>query len=149
MKEFFCGGRRKVGFIALVMALACAGGWIRSFAVHDELTFRSDSHVTQHFISSQSRLAWVRMTIDNDMSYVETLYFATPAKEDCRWMETTQWNWRLVGFGVGRNISEGFPLHQDIWAVHYSSVTVPLTLLAAYLILWKPRKPPTASQSHA
>jgi hypothetical protein len=121
MHTFFHGWRRKAGVVALVMALALMGGWIRSYALLDDVSFSTPWR--SHCIVSASGklswvagyeehwpLAWVTVSRIDDDGGLEALYFGEPSIFDSRWI------------------------------VSYWIPTIPLTLLSAYLILWKPRK---------
>ena len=57
MCHFFCGWRRKVGCVTLVMALAIVGIWIRSFQIHDRLWLQFPTAI-QLVYSYQGCLLW-------------------------------------------------------------------------------------------
>ena len=52
-----------------------------------------------------------------------------------------QWDWAGFTFGAEQFRPGVMPLHRlEIYAIPYWSIVIPLALLSAYLILWKPRK---------
>ena len=113
MREFFRGWRRKTGCVALGLACATMGIWIRSYYYQDFVATRDS-----------------RFVIVSQEGYVS-------------------WDWRTQLQSTGLNLHWGSQLlppgggvffKHFSTAVRYQSVTLILTLLAAYLILWKPRK---------
>lgn len=122
MKEFFHDWQRKAGATSLVMALPLMALWVRSYILFDQI------------------LAGGNLIISNSGCIV--------------------WNWTGWG-GPDANIliwysdnaspfDEDWYLGADGVRLPYWAVTIPITLVAAYLLLVPARKRlPTASQSHA
>ena len=128
MREFFNGWRRKVGCVALVMALVLTGEWLRSRVVQDQITLGVNQrcHVV---VSSRGYLRWFaiddasspflswRSGVFTDISHGKFL-LAIPGRGTA-----------VVNVYAGRD-----------WTVPYAFVALPMALLSAYLILWKPRQ---------
>ena len=125
MRDFFHGWRRKVGCIALVLACVVTSAWIRNLTVRDLVRVSCSGWTIEAF----SRGGWFYIcwwnTRDTDPG------FATPSWE----VDThpaNQHDWHLLYLKPKtRNCHT---------AVHYCLLAIPLTLLAAYLLLWKSRK---------
>jgi hypothetical protein len=146
MREFFRGWRRKVGCVTLVLAVAVTGMWARSFVVADQLRVSACS-----VASIRGTVAAVRST--PPLASPQPTYSTFLVSEIMNFKPDENGNypdwwggvkvdqrWDLAGFHFGRRridqdqqstIQLGFP--------HWSLVLL-LTLLSAYLILWKPRK---------
>ena len=130
MREFFRGWRRKAGCALLVMACVTMWMWVRSRRIGESVDFiLAGEH---HFLlSSNGQIAWE----------------AYPSYPNAR----TPWYWCYNRFPKNRNphftIEESRILKLDKNFVapgdrvlDYRSATYCLTLLSAYLLLWKPRK---------
>eukprot|EP00456_Euglypha_rotunda_P016931 TRINITY_DN156_c0_g1_i5.p2 TRINITY_DN156_c0_g1~~TRINITY_DN156_c0_g1_i5.p2 ORF type:complete len:127 (+),score=12.56 TRINITY_DN156_c0_g1_i5:105-485(+) len=121
MREFFRGWRRKAGCATLLMACALAGLWIRTTVVAD---FIQLEHLA--FGTTRGGIYWA--------------YFQ--AKQNWDW-ETTPESTLRSSFG---NMSLAEILRDELSSeMHYGYalywwLVLPITLLSAYLILWKPRK---------
>jgi hypothetical protein len=136
MREFFRGWRRKAGCVMLAMACLLTAAWIRSFALHDVVAIPLWNSYT-YVVSVNGDFAveltypvpagadpfWMTMRQDSDATIFEFL------------QDNIVWKWR----GAGLAISKTSPGHTTDYIVHYAWLTLPLTLLSAYLILWKPK----------
>lgn len=114
MWSSFQGWRRKAGAITLVMSLILMAGWIRSFAMTDVLTRWTKEQKQGTLIAIQSR--------DGEIGW-QTF---RPSQ---------------VGFGNGWIAFPNVPRSPSDLKFHvipYWAMTIPLTLLSAYLLLWKP-----------
>jgi hypothetical protein len=120
MKEFFDNWRRKAGIATLVMALAFMGGWLRSKVVEDgarlSMAGGIDCVVTSfagkfHIEIYQRRHEWIK----------QNHWYSEPIGERQAYFAQKGLDW----------IPPPIP---------YWQIVTPLTLLSAYLILWKPRK---------
>ena len=135
MGEFFKGLRRKAGCVALVMACALMVGWLRSWVVFDELRFMTGAH-GQWFYSEHGSCHWDYEWPKNgaDISHVFNSGF------ESRELDINHSKYVAFGYFRGRdNLNRG-----EYFSVtfSYGVVAIPLTLLSAYLILWKPRTKP-------
>lgn len=137
MCEFFNSWRRKIGVMTLGLACVFTAGWVRSQSWTDVLDFGDDLLVA----SIDSRLAGViRIEIaerkDRDWHLPEwetEEYFELESELD----DNEIWIWRCAGLGFafalfGKQV-------ELIGFAPYWSIVLPLTLIAAYLLLNKPR----------
>jgi hypothetical protein len=163
MHTFFHGWRRKAGSVTLLLACAVYGAWIRSSTVTDSVNCYSWWKVTQSLVSSDSSLSWERRDTTNVANHEVPFWKRGIAGRKRRAPRALPqlasfqsesiiagghlsprldapdiiWHWRWHGFGSG-----DWPSHYTtLWVIPYWSIVLPLTLLSAYLILWKPRKP--------
>lgn len=107
MRDFFLGWRRKVGCVALGLALIFWCAWVRSTQSADLIKinpwmFKSEHGAFSYQINHRTDRA---------------IY------------------WRTTSIGQSSSVYGHFGSVIPYWCV-----TVPLTLLSAYLIPWKPRK---------
>lgn len=126
MREFFYGWRRKAGCVTLVIACGLVGAWVRSLHVHDTLVAPQLNRL--HIIDSvNGHIWWTGCQSEPDWGFESTALHQrlTASEHFVR-------RWSLVAK------SEKLRLAQ--WVMPYWLITVPLTLLSAYLIFWKPRK---------
>jgi hypothetical protein len=150
MREFFKGWRRKVGCVALVMACVLFAGWMRSLVFHFGIGFPNDTSL----ISSQGSLKWNRYSeFDAEHSPQPLHWFSmrhTYPKGTPQWTKPIPlWTKPIWRYDTGAIAIDSYHvvdfddktiLHSvDSWIVQYWAITTPLTLLSAYLILWKPR----------
>ncbi|HEY4260232.1 MAG TPA: hypothetical protein VGM98_08730 [Schlesneria sp.] len=144
MLQFFHGWRRKAGVVALGLACVFMVMWLRSRAWYDVGEMSVNGH-THRFGSLQGELMWLS-------------YPAAKARP-IRWMSgrVTDPGMMLLDSNVSlfRSVAQHssyampsiFGLKQS--AIPYWALTIPLTLLSAYLLLVPSRKRPTASQPYA
>ncbi len=126
MREFFHGWRRKAGCLALVMALILIGQWIRSRIVSDRMDVAWGGR--QHaIISAGGSVYWWRDIAKADWFRVKVGY--SPA-EDVVMAQADYWR-------LERRHPE-----RSVIPIPLLFLAIPLTLLSAYLILWKPRPKP-------
>jgi hypothetical protein len=118
MREFFRGWRRKVGVVALVMALLLMFGWMRSRVTHDWLQITVGT--AHHQFESVGGYLHQRLLFLGDRNGMAIRLFA--------------WGTYLIS-----DDKDYLSPSTDHAVLPYWSITVPLTLLSAYLILWKPR----------
>ena len=152
MREFFRGLRRKVGCVTLVMACAFMGMWIRSDFMTDIVTTNAcgDLHILQ---SGHGVVSWVRQvgvgSIVHGWCTYDSIDHQQPSLKFTKWSEAWEpvsgwrccWQYRIgdLGLGCHEQIDRG-KLRTLWWRAAYWELVLPLTLLSAYLILWKPRK---------
>lgn len=147
MREFFKGWRRKCGCLALVLACLFMGAWIRSRNIEDEIYFPISKTQPVLVFSTQGYIVWGEFTdldpndlngqpphwrssqLDPKLGTREPMFFQNPA---------FTWRWWIYA------IVEDVVPHKRFrfLVIPYWSITIPLTLLSAYLLLWKPRTKP-------
>ena len=157
MREFFHGWRRKAGCVTLMMACAVMGLWIRGQRFRDELAFASASGTEKEIhaiVSAAAGIMWIRERLP-DWSMVQVTSF--PVWNSHRYGDDdtsdfsgetdtrgdSLWRWKWCGFDLGQGNHYGKDLTGptiSYWIAPYWSIAIPLMLLSAYLILWKPRK---------
>ena len=119
MHEFFKGWRRKAGGVLLVLTCVLEVGWVRSFVVQDTVLIRN------YCVGSDRGWIWWL-----EMPYMDQWKWDSQTI-DSDWNDETGINWV---FG-----------NQNC-AIRYWSLVIPLTLLSAYLIVWKPRTRPAVAE---
>lgn len=125
MKDFFHGWRRKVGCVALVMACTLIGFWTRSQFDADVLCW-SVGHETEVVISRDGVLSWWRLATERPVPRFWNPRFVNQSRDGTHYVAIGDW---FVELGAA-----------DSCSVPYWPFAMPLTLFAAFLILWKPRK---------
>ena len=132
MREFFSGWRRKIGVATLIGACILAGMWARSLVVSHHL-----------FVGPANRLYQVRL-FRGSMAYARIDAPDWPGPAPLIW-EYDEEPYELIYILLGEWEFDSFT-----WTIPLYAFIVPLTILSAYLIVWKPRKQqPTASKTHA
>jgi hypothetical protein len=155
MLTFFYGWRRKAGCISLVMSLLMMGVWIRSRYIMETLTYISDEG-RHSFSINPNGFEWARrtgsgqylspqfMNLSWETIEVDDSDFESFPEPSMGW--ETSWNYHCYGFRFGKfQLTAGLGLsllyaELTTWTMPHWAVVIPLTLLSAYLILWKPRK---------
>jgi hypothetical protein len=129
MQAFFRGWRRKGGCVALVMALSVVGIWCRSTVIDDRIIFAIagrrftlcswDGRIFSSSLTGPEWFDWRWTTSVNDREHFR--------QQETRFFE------QLASLPIWEN-------GRLALTFHYWILVLPLTLLSAYLILWKPRK---------
>ena len=165
MGEFFRGWRRKIGCLTLVMALVAMAGWVRSLGRQDSLSIRQGKQVIHIVSSSPFGIEWQRKEelldgITVSPLWKKSLWFWTnPWDNHASSFNffsdgTIRLRWELFGFCIGQKIHDDSTQMPDAWVranpesktewriyrIPYWSITVPLTVISAFLFLSKPRK---------
>jgi hypothetical protein len=133
------------------MALALMAGWMRSLLVED-LLLEGGQAMTYH-TSHNGLLQWDQITLTSGQPVswggetrrweIRRLPHHDPVTSPIRESVLV---WRRQGLGFCAAVAEypdsaGIPCRREQIVIPYWSLVVPLTLLSAFLILWKPRKP--------
>lgn len=143
---FFQGWKRKIGCVTLLMALVFMGLWVRSGVMNDFIA-TDGKNATYRLGSYGGMLNFIRDTPPTTFGRFLHLDSFDEGPENNKyelwasWNSWTgyqvewQWHWGQFHFGAGtllgaRTVSFVFP---------YWSITIPLTLLSAFLLLAKPR----------
>lgn len=153
MGEFFKGWRRKIGVVTLLMACVAVGGWVRSRVRHDLVmipwaneTFCVESMwgeiefarlITQ---DNKTKAKWISNEITptnwrwlDDAGNPQAVdHLAELAEGEIAW----RWDWAGFHFGAGQTANGG----EEDYMVPYWSITVPFTLISAFLLLSKRRQ---------
>ena len=144
MREFFRGRRRKIGVVTLVLACMLAAGLMRTSAVHDMLhTKIANTHY--RLLSNDAILRLTRYTTDDpaDPLIWQSRPAATGRPTDVVDEAPIRWNWHLCWYGFEFGYGD---FRQGSVPVAVASIpywlAIPLSLLSAWLLLSKPRKPP-------
>jgi hypothetical protein len=150
MRGFFNGWRRKVGCVALAMALGSMTGWIRSLLVLDIIRIPAGTLTSIGIESKRQSLcfSWIQDNSESKLENELPISFWMALDPSLR---GTELSLSYLGYNMGEfgwlvTLGDEYP-RGIILAVPYWSVTMPLTLLSACLILWKPRpKTPSSNQ---
>ncbi|MDB5343195.1 MAG: hypothetical protein JWP89_1572 [Schlesneria sp.] len=146
MWSFFHGWQRKVGVVTLVMALAVTGMWARSFMILDQVRlYRKD--VFRVLVTTPGSFGWIDHTDLSASSFKPPppswswgyLHVGDTHPDPATHLIT--WQIHVLGFGVGKGVFN----NTDVVLIPYWPFAIPLTLLSAHLILWKPRKRETSA----
>lgn len=146
MHTFFHGWRRKAGVLSLVIALATAGMWARSRVIVDTFEIRPNDTsvfaVQFHLRAFEVEHRWREL-------HTEDLFLSNRT-QGFHWISNRIYgsepqqilpSYRRGRYVAGnshlRGTSEG---EMATLTVPYSTSVLSLTLLSAYLILWKSRK---------
>ena len=145
MIEFFHGWRRKAGVVSLVMALAMMGAWIRSRLLLDVASVVTSDYQDMHELSSSRMGVMYTLTHFDFTGEPRRVRFASrkwdlPPGEDLLSGVPMKWRIDLAGFRFGKDFHPGNGTGIAAYVIPHWFPTGLLTLLSAYLILWKPRK---------
>ena len=118
MGEFFKGWRRKAGVVTLVMASLFCLLWIRSYSVSDAIAFPFNGRQNL-FLSGEGSVMW-------------NAYDSAP------W--SRQYVMEFGGdLGYSPFMEPTAVFNDKTWMIPYWYFAIPLTLLSAYLLLWRSR----------
>lgn len=131
MGDFFKGWRRKLGCVALLMACAMMGAWMRSQFTSDVACW-SMGHESEVVISSNGMLSWWRLGMQGPVPRFWNPNFVSQGNDGTYYFTVRDWG---VELGPADSLS-----------IPYWPFVIPLTFVSAYLILWKPRKAKTSDQ---
>lgn len=123
MHTFFHGWRRKAGVVALAMAMFLWLAWMRSYTYSDFIGISRNHQLLLLLVSSRGEIWWETCQDSRD-----------PPPSDPFWCGSYQHGLVPDLLPIEEENSEALP------SVPYAYLTCPLTLLSAYLVLWKPRK---------
>ena len=135
MREVFKGWRRKAGCVALLMACMFFGVWIRGLKIGDEFVWR---FLQRHhkLLFEKETITWVSYDDEGRSTFFYYNMF------DCRSLNEIDLASKLI---EAYDDWEESGLRPRCWRVRLTVLFIPLTLLSAYLLLWKPRKSVAAS----
>ena len=144
MGEFFKPWRRKIGVVLLLISCAAMTGWVRNYFIRDSFNLPTGDSSSLQFISGYQCLNLVAM------------WSSIPDKEMASFRIYRHKVTEGVGIHAGEYMLAGspspfrpkWPRFGDgnrntilmIFSLPYWSITIPLTLLSAFVLLSKPRK---------
>ena len=157
MGEFFRSWRRKIGVLTLLMACLLMAGWVRSLSTIDWLTLETWNSfwrlTIEHGVVELSRYrhvsgdrpqlsfkngglsSWTSENLVNPDGQIST-YGTSRAN-----LVTADTNTEFCGlaYATRKWITPTFAVDTSFFVVTYHYLTIPLSLLSAYLLLSKPR----------
>ncbi len=142
MREFFKGWRRKTGLVTLVLACMVMGIWLRSRLVVDQITF-ARGNALQILNSDNGTFVWlaIEMTAD-EIRAIRFVWQSGPTKsfdkveqseDDTKLVR--EWKFCGFSFGEGPFATNGQSLRLKYLGIFYSSITIPLAVISAWIIL--------------
>lgn len=152
MRDFFQGWRRKIGCITVVIAVVLASGWLRSCARVDSV----ECHLGKSSFLLRSKAGTIGyLPFESGTAFVSlhgrpphwlqmgpepcSLTFASGTEVICYKPDPSCLFVDIdSGMGMGAG-TDGIEL-KDSFRAPYWSLIAPLTLLSAFLFLWKPSK---------
>jgi hypothetical protein len=145
MSEIFRGWRRKAGCVTLAIACLLLVGWLRSLIVID--IYSTPGKESESLVSGLHGIAWWSNDFGRDIGNGVHALGGWTTISSSYWkkgshphdLDRIKWHWRLLGFGYGEDIRPDYMMTYRY--IPYWSLVVPVTLLSAYLILWRPRRP--------
>ncbi len=119
-------------------------GWVRSHTYADEISYSFNSKTLERLMSSREGISWTRIGSDpptrqefsNGYEFGQTRTLHTGfSRNKCKW--------QLCGFGFDDFYLPGFLFnpHYVVYVIPYWSIVIQRTLVSAYLLLVKPRRP--------
>ena len=143
MGQFFNGWRRKVGVGTLLLACLFCCAWARSLNEVDAFQMSR----TDRVFSGNGGIVWVAQTSGISTPFWAIVWYWDVMGRDrdslgmCRQL-SLPWDCRrrdgIAGIERGQHESQEIAM---CWLrIDYKLLVLALTLLSAYLILWKPRK---------
>jgi hypothetical protein len=150
MGEFFHGWRRKTGWVLLLMSTMFTAAWVRSLKIRDVYSWKfTDSNVAIR--SFDGGFGWQRSTPSENVSITGSitgkeipLFDPWSGFPNYGGDTATKFRWEWGGFDVGW-LSWPVPTLPPetgtfvMLIIPYWTFAIPLALLSAYLLLWKPR----------
>lgn len=149
MRECFKGWRRNLGSALLVLACAASSAWIRSISIQDTFTIELNSGSQHRLVSVSQHLVVATITIrvpNSNGSNANYLWTSRRIDYD-GWLMTSPeiipiyFGFHGHSFWSSKQVVDRGPMSVSVTEMHipYWSIAVPLALLSAWLLLWKPR----------
>ena len=139
MREFFRGWRRKAGVVSLVIACALGGMWCRSFSVQDSFGWGDSIPELPIWFASNEGVVVAIAEIPIGWSTFRTSISTWQTEKATPWGKFFPsdiiWGFQFCGIGYGH-------AEFQFLTLPYGSITIPMTLLSVYLLLWRSRKRP-------
>lgn len=142
MRDFFRGWRRKWGCITLLIACVVTAAWVRSLHRLDQFRISPESQSPIYLLQSVN--GSVRWICDESRGAEIYLWMTRTRNDephrftsDERQNSKPEWKLQWLGFRA----YQASPIEM-VWFIPYWFLSIPLTFLAAYLILSTPRPKP-------
>jgi hypothetical protein len=126
MRDYFRGWGRRVGCVTLVMACGLLGIWVRSYAVYDFIDIVASDRLNR-ITSCHGKIG---LAVWDDSGGMPPFGWVCVRAVVVNAIEPDA---HAAYLGLVRD-------GDNSYLASYWQATAPLTLLSAYLILWKPRK---------
>ena len=142
MGSYFKPLRRKFGVVTLTLTCLFAALWIRSFIVADHVSIPTGNLALESIISANGSFLWWGMTFpESDGSQLNPRWATVAASEARKFLEdpAISWRWRWNGWAAIEHINP--QLQMSGLLIPFWSIVIPLTLLAASLLLTNPKNP--------
>lgn len=158
MREFFRGWRRKVGCVALALALVLTSVWVRSLTMQDRSIVICLSKLSRQQVATDRDGFWCVHEVSTgpmNFGYVSALAWGPRINQrDRGWpyraaSEHYQLDWRMraIGFDVGRfhwcdqcDAEDETAKWAVVFRIPFWSIVLPLTAVSAWLLIITPRR---------
>lgn len=140
MRDFFKGWRRKVGLVALAMAVLTSITWLRSQFVTEIWTFTLVDRKHQVYLENH-QVCWVAARRGPDDNFPDGWNRLDRPSSRATRIEQRLYDLTLILSVIPHGLrADTIELRE--WRIPVQWVVLPLTLLSAWLILRKPRTKP-------
>jgi hypothetical protein len=126
------------------MSLLVFAMWMRSYVVLDGMLI-PDRQFQYDIVSMNGGVKWERcdpVPVANRLVETEWISGAVTIAHRADYWSTlsVEWRWKCCGFDFGAAMDAPSNVRFEFAVVPYWSLVLLLSLLSAYLIVWKPRK---------
>ena len=138
IREFLRGWRRKIGCLALALACLLVVGWLRSRFYYDCVLFDFVNR-KHHVVSMNNTIVWGAFDIGS-MMFSFTCWCKPVGEglpEDVEFAKVRSWFYF--------ELNDGIP--GAVWTIPYWSIVIPMTSIAAILILWPGKRDRTQANN--
>jgi hypothetical protein len=167
MTEFFKGWLRQCGLVTLLFALAFMSLWVRSTVRVDEFAVLKQDHLLVRLVSQKDGLrlelyrSTGRLIVDGSLISVASEvsgYWGTPFHYTLEHPKSfspvtllnrpavnshpIEWWFRSQGVGIGQCMPANLDgtTRLDLWLIPHRFIVIPLTVLSAFFLLFRPSK---------
>lgn len=141
MRDYFRPLRRKMGVVTLVLAGVLSVGWIRSLSIADSLALTKFGTDYQ-LMSIEGGFEY---TANPSTKINRPIYWRSELAAQVRELLIVKAKLETLKSELRRLAGQPAPARERIQTVPYWSVTLPLTVFSAYLLLSKPRSKPASA----
>lgn len=149
MKEFLHGWRRKTGCLALIVAIGLMGAWLSSQRICETVEIPAGGTL-HRIVSKDGTIQWCRYWSEgSDTALVSNMSWVSGPEFTPPWIllasighdpnDSGRYGFSLSRYQGNSPHGDG-PVSLIVWMIPYWSVVIPLTFLAACLLLCEPRK---------